>query len=289
MAVDLHALARELTDAYTNRQIIPTPPSGRAGGFDLQMAYAVEAELTRMRRASGRTTVGRKVGYANKAVWRALKLDTLVWAQMYDDTVRIATGDVASLSLERMCSPKIEPEIVFKLRRPLEAGVTEPAAVLDAVDWLALGFEIIDCVYADWKFQPSDFVAAFGLHAALIVGSPLKVESSNVASLAGALPRFTVGLTMDGQAVAEGSGRNSLRSPALCLGELASAIASHPDAESLGAGELVSSGTLTESQPIANGQTWTAAVAGIDLPALTLRVGGQTPGGQTPVQVDSRG
>jgi 2-oxo-3-hexenedioate decarboxylase len=188
-----------------------------------------------------------------------------------------------------MCSPKIEPEIVFKLRQPLEAGTTEPAAVLEAVEWLALGFEIIDCVYADWKFQPSDFVAAFGLHAALVVGTPMMVEPSNVASLAEALPRFTVGLTMDGQLVAEGSGRNSLRSPALCLSELASAIARHPDAEALSAAELVSSGTLTEPQPIADGQTWTAAVDGIELPALTLRLGGQTLRGQTPVQVDSRG
>lgn len=271
MTVDLHALASELTDAYASRRIIPVPPSAREGGLDLNTAYAVEAELTRMRRANGRTTVGRKVGYANKAVWRALKLDTLVWAQMYDDTVRFATGDADSLSLARMCSPKIEPEIVFKLKQPLEAGTTEPAAVLEAVEWLALGFEIIDCVYAEWKFQPSDFVAAFGLHAALVVGTPMVVAPSDAASLAEALPRFTVRLTVDGQLVAEGSGRNSLRSPALCLGELASAIARRPDAESLDAGELVSSGTLTESQPITPGATWTAVVDGVDLPTLTLR------------------
>ena len=42
-----------------------------------------------------------------------------------------------------------------------------PAAVLASVEWLALGFEIVDSVFADWKFQPADFVAAFGLHAAL--------------------------------------------------------------------------------------------------------------------------
>ena len=41
---------------------------------------------------------GRKVGYANKAVWRALKLDTLVWADMYDDTVRHAPRNDATLS-----------------------------------------------------------------------------------------------------------------------------------------------------------------------------------------------
>ena len=36
-------------------------------------------------------------------------------------------------------------------------------------------------------------------------------------------------------------------------------------------GELVSSGSLTEAQPIEPEATWTADVDGIDLPALTLR------------------
>jgi hypothetical protein len=43
-----------------------------------------------------------------------------------------------------------------------------------------------------------------------------------------------------------------------------------PD-EPLAAGELVSSGTLTESRPIAAGESWSATVEGIDLPSLTVR------------------
>ena len=146
--------------------------------------------------------------------------------------------------------------------------------MLEAVDWIALGFEIIDCVFPDWKFQPVDFVASKGLHAALVVGAPLRVTDANRAALAEALPAFTVRLEKDGALVAEGSGRNSLRSPALCLGELASAIArgSGGSHEPLQAGDLVSSGTLTESQPMAAGEIWTARVAGLDLPDLALRI-----------------
>ena len=50
-------------------------------------------------------------------------------------------------------------------------------------------------------------------------------------------------------------------------------MAKQAGAEPLAAGDLVSSGTLTESTPIAPGATWTAAVEGIALPALTLAVG----------------
>lgn len=270
LTLDRSALAAELAAAYANCQIVTAPPSARDASFDLTAAYAVEAELARLRRASGRTTVGRKVGFANKAMWRVLKLNTLVWAHMYDDTVRYADDNVADLSVGRMCSPKIEPEIVFKMKKSLGEAPADAAAALDAVEWLALGFEIIDCVYADWKYQPADFVAAFGLHAALVVGTPRLLDADTIPAIAEQLPKFTVKLQKNGQLVDEGSGKNSLRSPALCLAELASAIARQPDAEPLGAGELVSSGTLTESQPLRAGETWTAVLEGLDLPHLTL-------------------
>jgi 2-keto-4-pentenoate hydratase len=263
----IQTLALELVAAFAERRVI-APPSSRGDGLALSTAYAIEGELVQMRRAAGHSTVGVKVGYANKAMWRALKLDTLVWAHMYDDTVQFANGNAATLSVARMIAPKIEPEIVFKMKAPLGAGVTEAATALEAVEWLALGFEIIDCPYADWKFQPADFVAAYGLHAALIVGELRAVTAANVRELVEQLPAFKVRLSRDAQLVAEGSGRNSLRSPALCLAELASSMAKQK--EPLAAEDLVSSGTLTESMSIQPGATWTAAVEGIDLPPLTL-------------------
>jgi 2-keto-4-pentenoate hydratase len=269
--IEAPTLAAELAGAYAGGELV-APPTARGAGFDLAAAYLVERELVQMRRAAGRRTVGIKVGYANKAMWRVLQLDTLVWAHMYDDTVRDAEANEATLSLARMISPKIEPEIVFKMKAPLGDGVTEAATALEAVEWLALGFEIIDCPYPDWKFQPPDFVAACGLHAALVVGTPRPVRSEDIPELVEQLPKFKVRLAKDGQLVEQGSGRNSLRSPALCLAELASAMAKQDGAEPLAAGDLVSSGTLTESTPIQPGATWTAAVEGLELPALTLHV-----------------
>jgi 2-oxo-3-hexenedioate decarboxylase len=104
-----------------------------------------------------------------------------------------------------------------------------------------------------------------------VIGEPKHVDSEIIPRLADELPRFKVTLLRDGHVVQEGSGRNSLRSPALCLGELAAAIARQPAAEPLAAGEYVSSGTLTESCLIAPGETWTARLEGLDLPDLTLQ------------------
>ena len=269
---DVKALAQELASAYANRQPVNVLPSARDSGFALNDAYAVEAELARLRRADGHHAVGRKIGYANKAMWRVLKLDTLVWAHMYNDTVHHAQHGLTTISVERMYSPKIEPEIVFKLKAPLEAEAVEPAAALEGVEWLALGFEIIDCVYPGWTYQPADFVAAYGLHAALIVGTPLRIEPAMIPALVDDLSRFTVRLMRNGELVEEGSGKNVLRSPARSLGELAAAISRTAAAEPLAAGELVSSGTLTTSTPIAPGEQWQATVDGLPLAGLTLQV-----------------
>jgi 2-oxo-3-hexenedioate decarboxylase len=232
----------------------------------------VEAEIARRRTAEGRQVAGFKVGYANKAVWRALKLDTLVWAHMYDDTVHDPGSD-ATLAIAPMFAPKIEPEIVFCMRGPLQPGTSDPVTVLDAVEWIALGFEIIDCVFPDWKFTPIDFVASKGLHAGLFVGTHLAVTETNRAALAEQLASFTVTLERNGEKVAEGSGRNALRNPALAVAELATAMASRATGEALQAGSLVSSGTLTESQLLHSGEQWAARVEGLPLPPTSLRIG----------------
>ena len=143
---------------------------------------------------------------------------------------------------------------------------------LEAIEWIALGFEVIDCPFSDWKFQPVDFVAAYGFHAALVVGTPIRIDGGMIPSLTEALSRFTVRLLRNGELAEEGSGRNVLRSPALCLAELASAAAGQPGAAPLSAGEVISTGTLTTSRFIAPAETWTAEVEGIDLPPLSVQV-----------------
>jgi 2-oxo-3-hexenedioate decarboxylase len=133
-------------------------------------------------------------------------------------------------------------------------------------------------VFPAWKVQPADFVAAYGFHTALFVGPPRPPRSSDAEALAMSGLR----LSRNGQLVEEGAGKNALRSPALCLAELARALSRQPrDAgharqagrgttEPLVAGDLVSTGTLTTPQPIASGETWRAEVDALDLPPLRL-------------------
>ncbi|MGB7598769.1 MAG: hypothetical protein WBM24_00575 [Candidatus Sulfotelmatobacter sp.] len=267
---DIEILARELFSAQQTGKMVE-PPSARPG-FDLDTAYAVEVGLKKFREADGHSSVGRKVGYANKAMWRVLKLETLVWAHMYDDTVHFSEGNSPTLSIANPRSLKIEPEIVFGLKKPLTSQSLDAAAALACTDWLAIGFEIIDCPFPEWKFQPSDFVASFGLHAALVVGEKIRVRPELIPKLVEELPRFKVRMFKDGEFVEEGSGKNCLKSPALCLAELGSAIERRFPSEPVSTGEIVSSGTLTAGHRTERGDVWRVDIDGLPLPSLTLRL-----------------
>lgn len=265
-------IADELTHALTTRTPIAVPFSARGGDFSLAAAYGVQRELARRRVDAGHRIVGRKIGFANRAVWRALKLDTLAWAPMYDDTVRqVPAGAATEVDVSRLWAPKIEPEIVFLLRGPIASDTSDPAAALAAVDAMALGFEIVDSPFADAKTLPADFVAADGFHVALVMGPPRHLAPADIPALVDALAGFRLTLTCNGETAAEGGGRNVLKSPALCLGELARAVPLQIDEPPLGAGDVISTGSLTDPQRIAAGGSWTAAVAGLDLPDLTVQ------------------
>jgi 2-keto-4-pentenoate hydratase len=264
----VESLARELLSAYETGQMVSVIPSARPG-FDLNMAYEVEATLRRLRETEGHRSVGRKVGFANKAMWRMMKLETLLWAHMYDDTVHYSEGNAASLTLAHPRSLKIEPEIVFGLKQPVMEG-SDAAAALASVDWLAIGFEIIDCPFSEWKFEAGDFVASFGFHAALVVGERMHIQRDLIPGLVTALPQLKVRVLKGGEFVEEGSGKNSLKSPALCLAEMGTAIGRRFPNEPLSAGEIVSSGTLTGGHSTEWGDVWTVEVEGLPLPPLTL-------------------
>jgi 2-oxo-3-hexenedioate decarboxylase len=270
MANDPTAIAQELQDAYAGGDMLDAPLSSRPG-FDLTAAYAVAAELLRRRRAGGHASVGRKVAFANEAVWQELNLKTVAWGEMYDDTVQHASR-TDKTSVPFTYAPKLEPEIVFRMKRSITGHFDDPAAVLRAVEWLSLGYEIVDCPFPEWRFQAADLVAAFGFHAGLVLGEPTMVTEANAASLAAQLGTFKLKLFKNDVFVEEGGGHNVLRNPALALGEFAAALSRSPWAEPLNAGELVSTGSLTTPMLIAPGESWRAEPDGLPVAPLTMNL-----------------
>ena len=106
--------------------------------------------------------IGRKIGFTNRTIWPQYGVYAPIWGYVFDTTVyELATVD--ALPLATLSEPRIEPEIMFGLKSAPAPDMDE-AALLECVEWVALGFEIVQSIYPAWKFSAADTIAANGLH-----------------------------------------------------------------------------------------------------------------------------
>jgi 2-oxo-3-hexenedioate decarboxylase len=252
----IRAIADRLIAAYDSATTLP-PIAAATHGFDVAAAYEVLHEIEQRRIAQGWRPVGRKIGFTNRTIWPRYGVYRPMSARIWSHTVHHADGGRARLSLDGFVQPRIEPEVVFKLTAPLAAGA-DARAVLDATEWIAAGFEIVQSHFPDWKFTAADCTAAFGLHAALVIGAPFQVSDTNRDAIVAMLPTFRVTLRKGDAVTDTGVGSNVLDSPALAVAHLANVLAAYPRLPPLEAGELITTGTITDAWPVARGETWSS-------------------------------
>jgi 2-oxo-3-hexenedioate decarboxylase len=256
------AIADKLLAAYGSASLIE-PPTESSQGFDSETAYAVLGEIAERRRREGWVGVGRKIGFTNRRIWPIYNVSAPMWAHMWDRTVHLAGDAPSQLARSSFAQPRIEPEVVFKLSSPVATSDTAED-VLSHVEWMAAGFEIVQCHFRDWRFTLADATADFGVHGALIVGPARPVAGSNLGRLASDLAAFEVRLLCDGVVVDSGRGESVLGSPALALAHLARVVGGQKS-EALHEGEIITTGTITDAQPVSAGETWTADFGSLGL------------------------
>ncbi|MEB0134307.1 4-oxalocrotonate decarboxylase [Actimicrobium sp. CCC2.4] len=275
MSTISNRFAHQLLDARAGSALLPR----LSQDTELSMAdgYEVAKRILDIRIAEGEQPVGRKIGFNNRKVWSKFRngkaVDAPIWATMYDSTVRYATDNRAFQSLTGAVQPRLEPEIVFKLRKAPTKNATL-AELAGCIEWMAHGFEIVVCPFADWQFEPVDAVAAFGLHGSLIIGEPHMLSEASRRNLAQVLTDSSVSLSSDsGQGFSlrgAGFGADVLDSPVHALMHLHKLLQTQTDFAPLAAGEIITTGTWTEAYPVAAGETWTTAFSGVSLPGLTV-------------------
>jgi 2-oxo-3-hexenedioate decarboxylase len=259
-------VAGELMDALDQGKVIPSIIE-RNAHFDWDAAYKVAADIVRSRRARGEKTIGRKIGFTNRNIWAQYGATAPIWAHVYDRTVQHAEGGRAAVSLKGSVQPRLEPEIAFKLKASLPPSITEPARMLESIEWYAPSFEIVDCHFAEWKFGPADSAADFSFHWRLVVGKPCEVRAGDIAALVSQLKDCRIMLKNGGAAVDHGIGANALGHPLSALAHLAGTLARQSQFDPLAAGEIITTGTLTAAMPIRPGETWSSEYDG--LPGVT--------------------
>jgi 2-oxo-3-hexenedioate decarboxylase len=240
------------------------PPSGRPG-FGIADAYRAAAALRVAREARGERHVGRKIGFSNRTLWPVYGIEAPIWGDMFDSTVcDVAPG--AEIALGGLMEPRIEPEIAFGLAAAPSPGMDD-AELLGCCAWVAHGVELVQSPYPGWRFRTADTIAAGGLHGLLLLGPRRRAGPD----LLGPLGDFACRLLRDGALRAEGHSSVVLDGPLPALRHLAAVLAADPESPPLVAGEIVTTGTLTDAMPIAPGECWTTELVGLDLPGIDLR------------------
>jgi 2-oxo-3-hexenedioate decarboxylase len=255
-----------ILDAIASHRLIGLLSDGDAS-LDEDGAYAIASEVHARRLGRGEMPVGRKIGFTNRTIWAEYGVWAPIWSHVYDSTVRLVSDSRGRVPIGHLLQPRIEPEIQLHFARTPPVTRDE-AAILACIDWIAHGFEIVQSVYPDWKFRSVDAIAAFGLHGALVVGTPVAVR--DIDDCVAKLRSFTVVLSRDGREEAAGGGADVLDSPLLAFAHLAEMLGRQARFAPVQAGEIVTTGTLTAARPVSPGETWATRLDGIDLPGLSM-------------------
>jgi 2-oxo-3-hexenedioate decarboxylase len=260
--------ADRILDAFASKHLIESL-SAADPSFDEPRAYDVAAEVHARRMERGEQPVGRKIGFTNRTLWPQFDIWAPIWGWIYDSTVSYVRGGEARIAVEHLLQPRIETEIQlhFATAPPVTRDEDE---LLACVDWIALGFEIVQCPYPDWRFSAADAIAAFAHHGALVVGEPVPV--ADIDDCAAKLREFTVEVSRDGRPALTGAGANVLDSPLAAFSHLSEVLAARPEAPAIRAGELVTTGTLTDVPPVEPGATWSVRALGLELPESSLTI-----------------
>ncbi len=104
-------------------------------------AYAVQDTWVKMKINEGRSIKGRKIGLTSRAMQQSSQIDEPDYGTLLDD---MFFDDGADVPLSRFISPRLEVELAFILKQPLQGANLTIEDVLTATDCVMPAVEIID-------------------------------------------------------------------------------------------------------------------------------------------------
>jgi 2-oxo-3-hexenedioate decarboxylase len=256
-------LGEDLIALHESPRLV-APFTDKYPGITPTAGYAAARKLHEHRLSIGWKPVGRKIGFTNRTLWDRYGVREPIWGTVYDRTLIRAANDRATVPLAGVMQPRIEPEISFKLKAaPRSSG---PDELLSCIEWMAHSVEIVQCHHPDWKFTLADCTADNGLHGRLVLGAPVLIA----AGLKDALPKVAARLYNGERLVDEGIGANVLGSPLSALAHFVELLQRQPESPPLAAGEIVTTGSLTDAHLVAPGEAWRTELSGLPVSGLAI-------------------
>ncbi len=225
--------------------------------FSIQDAYGIQDRFIERRLTGANRVVGHKIGLTSEGIQEQLNVSEPDFGRLLTDMFVSEHAVPAG----ELISPRIEPEIGFRLDRSLEPPVTY-LDVLEATRSVFPVLEIIDSRIADWDIRIQDTIADNASAGLFVTGEALHDPRDRDLSFEG------VKLWKNGRLDARGIGANVLDHPARAVAWLANTLEEMGD--TLEAGEIVLSGSFTPASDIATGDVITAEFSSIG--SITVRL-----------------
>jgi len=222
--------------------------------------YAVQNELRRRYLARGHRQVGWKVGLTSKAKMQQMGVSVPSIGFLTD---RMARPENSVIATSDLVHPRVECEVAFVMRAPLQGPGCTAADVLAAVDCVLPAIEIIDSRFAKFKFDLPSVIADNGSSARFVGGGRARyVDDLDLRSLG-------VVMEKNGEMVAMGASAAVLGHPAEAIAMLVNILAEL--GEGLPAGSFVMSGGITEAIAVKPGDNVIARFQ--ELGSVSMRFG----------------
>ncbi|MGC2865423.1 2-keto-4-pentenoate hydratase [Corynebacterium glutamicum] len=232
------------------------------GEMSINDAYAVQHAVVDHFLADEEKLVGVKLGFTSRSKMEQMGVDSIIVGYLTD---RMELDPAKPIQLDPFIHPKLEPELVFHLAENVERSTKETAetlaqAIRNATDKVAVGMELIDSRYIDFKFTLTDVIADNTSAAGFIVG-----EWQNYpVELAGRQVQFQI----NSETVESATTDAILGNPEDAFLELAKMVLEY-DFPLIG-GSIILAGSMTPAVLLESGQTVSAQVEGF--PELTVKI-----------------
>ena len=134
--------------------------------IEVEDSYAISRLVNEAKVAAGSKIIGNKIGLTSKAMQASSQIDEPDYGVLHDYMI---IEDGAKVPFERFIVPRVEPELVFVLGKPLKGPGVGLLDVLRATEYVVPAIEIIDARVQNPR-KIFDTVADNGAAAGLIVG-----------------------------------------------------------------------------------------------------------------------
>lgn len=214
-------------------------------GMTIADAYAIQRAWVARKLARGRKIVGHKIGLTSRAMQRSSNISEPDYGSLLDDMV-FQTG--SDIDIGRFIFPRVELELAFVLKSPLEGPDCTMFDVLNATDHVVPAVEIID-----QRIQPVDP----GSGRTRTVLDTISDNASNAGFVLGGRPvrphdvdlRWVSAVCYRNGVIEEsGVAAAVLNHPATGPAWLANKL--HPYGERLEKGEIILGGSFTSLVPV---------------------------------------